>query len=78
MTNRTAVTLAIVSIFFFIVQAVAVAGRCYHRIQANRYAAKDLVGAALHSDGNLTADKRDREWERWDGRSMTTSSSLPM
>nr|OQO26122.1 hypothetical protein B0A51_04516 [Rachicladosporium sp. CCFEE 5018] len=44
--DRTAITLAIVSAIFFTTQAVAVAARCYHRIQANKYAAKDLrVGA---------------------------------
>jgi hypothetical protein len=43
--NRTAITLAIIAGFFCIVQAIAVAARCYHRIISNKYAAKDMVGA---------------------------------
>ena len=60
--NHTAITLAILSVFFILVEALAVAGRCYHRIISNKYAAKDLVGPHVsYNRRGYAADFSERE-----------------
>ena len=63
--SRRASTLAVLSAFYFVVQGLAVAGRCYQRIKLNKHAAKDMASVPL--DGQCEECRLIRLIERGSG-----------